>query len=93
MYGVDPSLYLVAVGNTRPHDVYVYQMTGDDIKRAEDQRQRYLDQLRQCQESGHWPDPSQQLHPLGIHSWGFDEPEVELSAGDEPIDFGDEEEY
>ena len=84
-------VYMIAVGNSPPHDVYIYQISEDDLRRASAQRGRYMDTLRACIESDTWEDPSMVVHALGVHAWAFDEPEEEITTDGEPLEFGEEE--
>lgn len=64
-----PSLYIVAVESSAPHDVAVYELDHVATHSALGRRRRYLDRVAECEASGVWPGQVPELAPLDIPTY------------------------
>jgi exodeoxyribonuclease VIII len=53
--GIDVPAKIVAVEKDAPHDVAVFDVTGDEILAGEDDVRELLGRVVECQQSGEWP--------------------------------------
>lgn len=70
-------LYIVAVENTEPYVVTVYQLSDHEIAKAERIVRGWFDRLVACEESGNWPGYSDEIVLLETPDDGLDASFVE----------------
>jgi hypothetical protein len=70
-----PSLYIVAVENTAPYDVAVYELDHVATHAALARRRRYLDRVAECVASGIWPGQVPELAPLDVPTYYMEDSE------------------
>ena len=80
--GSRPTVYMIAVENTPPHDVAVYLLTDDILIPAAETIAALIAKVAVCRASGQWPGRNAGIVPLDLPQWALGEPE---------ITFGDEE--
>lgn len=69
--GATPTVYLVAVEQTPPHDVAVLWVHEDTLYAGAGWRRELLTRLAECRRADQWPGRSQQVKPLELPAWAF----------------------
>lgn len=82
----------IAVESFEPHDVGVFNLTGDALQRANDLVRQALDTFARCRDSGRWPGRYEMEEDMALPSWAlpFDGDGVQMldtdPADDVPLD-------
>jgi hypothetical protein len=64
------SAYVVAVESSRPYPVTVFELTRDALEQGERLWRLWFEQLRVCEDSGHWPAYSEAIEPFDVDTEG-----------------------
>jgi exodeoxyribonuclease VIII len=86
-WGIDVPTKIIAVENTAPYDVAVFDVDEHALYAGEEQRRELLDRVAECTRSGLWPGRYADALPLELPSWVFPDDEDADGMG---LDFGGE---
>jgi hypothetical protein len=75
--GLEPAIKIIAVENSAPHDVAVYDLGDDEQYAGEVQYQEALRTVAACRRSGVWPGGYPAEMGLMLPAWSFPNPEDE----------------
>ncbi len=66
-----PTVKMVAVEAKAPHDVAVFRISEDDLKRADDEITNLLRQVAECRNLAKWPGQFPEETLLEVPNWGY----------------------
>jgi hypothetical protein len=71
--GEEPKVVEIVVESEPPHAVAVYSIPQDIIAQGRDEYERLLNQLRECEATGHFPGPHEVEEPLTLPNWYYEQ--------------------
>lgn len=81
--GVAPQAFLIAVENTAPYDVGVFEVGHDALFAASEELRELLAKVKQGRESGQWPGRYAEVQELVLPRWAFpDDDDLGLNMPD-----------
>lgn len=79
--GIEVSqVLIVVVESSAPYDVCVYEVTDDQLARADAEVAALLARVKECRDSDHWPGRSDEITPLDLPSWVMGSDDVQVAG-------------